>query len=630
MPQQPGQANQTAMLAKQFNGIAQRASGVLHGMKRATGLSVRVLQMVTMIVVSLLVFTCFMSSLLLQAITAGPGKAGNHMSMAHALQTYASIVALVTFVLLVISSWLTVRSIQSARPSAQYQPGGNAMPHHNQQNNGGNQQNNAGNAAGNQSPNPNQGGIPGNQTGGANPNPGYNQTGSGGITPTPVGSPPGGVQNVPPARTADPNAAPAGGQPPATGPGGVPNSPNPSGIPGYVDPNAPPGMGHQQGMHVGPIKLGGDEARKERERARKLEDSLRETERKLEAAQRERDAVRTERDNERRMRELLEGRYKYLQERLKDGKIVQPDPPEADPPGYEVEKKFHPHQRTYPATGPAASLAGGWHLTGASVRGRSHKAGKFRDDEFHIRLGGTDKIALVAIADGVGSKEFSRMGAYAAVHGAVDSVKEEQMSALVTAVLKNQDPEETAITQQAKQMIHGMLDHAYQAVLQTAEQNKKHPDELHSTLLVYVLVPRANGDLFVASAQVGDGALLAWQPTAAGAVAADLNFLQQPQFTGVDNRVVPFLRFNKSEWKNIIKVSTVEKGQVLLGMTDGTIDDLSTPPDEVTGHFADFADFYNKIKAASLDTDAPGQGMATFLEYRKRASGDDRTVVCTY
>jgi serine/threonine protein phosphatase PrpC len=402
------------------------------------------------------------------------------------------------------------------------------------------------------------------------------------------------------------------------------------GVPSYGDPNAQPGLGPQPGHgRGGMFNRGDNEARKERERAKKLERDLQDANARITQLQRERDSARGELDQEQRMRKLAEGRLQFLQEHMKDGRIVQPDPPESDPPDYEAEKHLHPKVRIFPEPGKTAKLASGWHLAGASVRGRSHKAGKFRDDEFTVRLVGPDKIALVAIADGVGSKEFSRKGAYAAVHGAVDSVKEEQMRDLVNAVLKNQDPQEAEITALAQKMILGMLDSAYQAVHKAADENGKHPDDLHSTLLVYVVIPKKE-DLFVASAQVGDGALLAWHPTPPDVEAADLNFLQQPQFTGVDNRVVPFLRFNRSEWKNLIKVNTVEKGQVLLGMTDGTIDDLSTPADEVTGHFASFADFYAKLKKEALDTAEPGKGMAAFLEYRKRASGDDRTVICIY
>ena len=60
---------------------------------------------------------------------------------------------------------------------------------------------------------------------------------------------------------------------------------------------------------------------------------------------------------------------------------------------------------------------------GASRRGYGHYDGKYREDDFAIRLFHFPElkrsVALIAIADGVSAKENSRLGAQAAVEGVI-------------------------------------------------------------------------------------------------------------------------------------------------------------------------------------------------------------------
>jgi hypothetical protein len=333
-------------------------------------------------------------------------------------------------------------------------------------------------------------------------------------------------------------------------------------------------------------------------------------------------------DDERRMHEVAEAaaaRWRAQAERMQPA--PPPGPAPSDPPTYAKEQIQHPHVKVLPVAGPALALDGGWRVLGASVRGRAHHNGHFREDDCAIRPYRT-QAALLALADGVGSQAYARWGALAAVQGATGAVSEADLAALVHAARDRSDPAERTLQQCAQAAILAMLAGAVQAVQQTAQANHKAPDELQSTLLVALLVPKPTGDLFVTSAQIGDGALLLRPPTLDG--APRWQTLQAPQPPDSHTTVVPLLHFDAAHWPSLIHMHTAEAGSALVALTDGVLDDLHTPPDPDTGHFADEEDFYWKLRAATNHTSAPAHALAAFLGYHKRGSSDDRTVVCVY
>lgn len=369
------------------------------------------------------------------------------------------------------------------------------------------------------------------------------------------------------------------------------------------------------------IRLEGEQHRTGRERARS----------ELEQARRERDQAVHDRnqavhDRNQAIRERDQA-LRYFNDMKARVEGVRPQEEViADPPGFQEEEKYHPHVRAFPDGKPAYLLAGGWRIAGGSVRGRSHQNGKYRDDEFAVHPI-ADKAALIAIADGVGSKELSRWGAYWAVRGAGAPVQnQEYMQRLLSLIQQSKDADDTTQEESVKFLL-AVLKAASESVLQYASQQKWSPDDLHSTFIAYLVVPKPDRRLFVASAQIGDGALILRRP---GQKGVDWLFLQEPQFTGIDSKVVPFLRFNQDKWPSICNTHIIEPGSTLMGMTDGTVDDMSTKMDEESTNFKDYEDFYAKMRDQALNAKAPGTGMVEFLKYRKRASGDDRTIVCVY
>lgn len=97
-----------------------------------------------------------------------------------------------------------------------------------------------------------------------------------------------------------------------------------------------------------------------------------------------------------------------------------------DPPDFNKrEQSEHPHEKFYPERGKSWTMQSGWNIIGASRRGYGHAYdGKYREDDFEIKRfkvstpGLQPTMIMVAIADGVSSKAYSRRGARAAVRGA--------------------------------------------------------------------------------------------------------------------------------------------------------------------------------------------------------------------
>jgi len=295
----------------------------------------------------------------------------------------------------------------------------------------------------------------------------------------------------------------------------------------------------------------------------------------------------------------------------------------------------HPHTRLFPIGEEQNALPNGWRVIGASRRGYGHAyEGKYREDDFNIRLSAPtthshdqeSDIALIAIADGIGSKQYSRRGARAAVLGATD-VEEAHLQELAV-VLAEGDPRYEAL---ARTLLMQALQTASAQVKSRAQHDTLDVRELHSTLMVYLVAPYRRRQVFVASVQVGDGALFAFQPKGDENVAPHelWTCLQQPQIQIAGNEVQPFMRSTPDVWEHYMRCDVLDNVTFIMGMTDGTADDIEPPRATAnTPHPDPFVlvhDFYLHLQGART-----AEQVHEFLGYKKRGSFDDRTVVCLY
>src|SRR6266571_483196 len=292
----------------------------------------------------------------------------------------------------------------------------------------------------------------------------------------------------------------------------------------------------------------------------------------------------------------------------------------------------HPHERVFPARNEGNSLRFGWRIVGASRRGFGHAyEGKYREDDFNVRTYGAQgqqpDIAMIAIADGVGSKSLSRRGARAAVLGATE-LADQRMNNLRNLVSHQADQEN--IAGETFSILMEALQAAHYRVEETAGRSRASVDELQSTLLVYLAMPWKDTRLLVASTQIGDGALFLLQHK-----QQDIwNWIQQPQIQSAGNEVHPFMRSTQEEWKRYFRCLVIGNVQCIMGMTDGTADDIEPPratrENPTPDQFVYVHDFYSRIVLPTFTAPQPGEELVKLLAYQKKTSHDDRTVVCLY
>lgn len=300
-----------------------------------------------------------------------------------------------------------------------------------------------------------------------------------------------------------------------------------------------------------------------------------------------------------------------------------------DPDGYsEQDRVEFPHEKAIPSDGSALQVAGGWQIIGASRRGYGHSyEGSYREDDFNIVS--HQGIALVAIADGVSSKSSSRFGARAAVLGATMFADATRLMQELSNRRGKADSETIAHA-----ILLNSLHSAYGSVEQQARARNLTVDDLQSTLLVFLAAPIDQRRLLLASVQVGDGALFALQPERGSAPREQWCFLQKPQIQAAGNEVQPFMTSTPDMWEQVMSVKFLDNPAAIMGMTDGTADDIEPPPRPTQNLDADpfflVDDFYKHIQTDALHTGQPGAGLLKFLSYKKKGSTDDRTVVCLY
>lgn len=301
---------------------------------------------------------------------------------------------------------------------------------------------------------------------------------------------------------------------------------------------------------------------------------------------------------------------------------------EIDPDGYsEQDRRDFPHEKIIPSDGSALDVAGGWRVVGGSRRGYGHAyGGSYREDDFNIVS--QQGVVLVAIADGVSSKVASRFGAQAAVLGATRFAEAATFMQELSSRRGKPDCENIA-----RKILFRSLDSASASVQQQAQTRNLAVDDLQSTLLIFLAAPLSQRRLLVASVQVGDGALFACEPEHGHAPRDQWSFLQHPQIQASGNEVQPFMTSSPDMWEQVMSVRLLDNPAVIMGMTDGTADDIE-PPRPTQNLDADpfflVDDFYKHIQADALHSGQPGAGLLKFLSYKKKGSTDDRTVVCLY
>ncbi len=111
-------------------------------------------------------------------------------------------------------------------------------------------------------------------------------------------------------------------------------------------------------------------------------------------------------------------------------------------------------------------------------------------------------------------------------------------------------------------------------------------------------------------------------------------WLQQPQIGGSGNEVQPFMRTDSELWRSFYRTELLDHATCIIGMTDGTADDIEPPRatqnNQNPDPFARVDDFYHRIIHPAFSHAQQEEALLKLLGYQKKQSHDDRTIVCLY
>lgn len=233
-------------------------------------------------------------------------------------------------------------------------------------------------------------------------------------------------------------------------------------------------------------------------------------------------------------------------------------------------------------------------VIGASVRGKKHKHdGSNRDDAFEYAF--LDGAVIAAVADGAGSKPFSRIGAKAACEAAINYV-----NGRLAAIKRNipdyreklgkpiESAEFGGVCSEIAGMLRDSCAEAFAAVEAAFEKRRDIPEfeeaigrkpdikDFSSTLLAAAVIPvdTENGrEYLTAAIQLGDGMIAAFDDNAdfgsalivlggadSGSFAGETEFLTSEQARSADS---------------LMNRTKIRRGRMtsLMLMTDGVADD---------------------------------------------------------
>lgn len=209
-------------------------------------------------------------------------------------------------------------------------------------------------------------------------------------------------------------------------------------------------------------------------------------------------------------------------------------------------------------------------LIAARQRGRSHAhKGTCCDDDFAFGFHQPTGIHFMAVADGAGSAEYSRLGSQLAVEKAKETVFEilndVTKSICTFPNLEEQSPHIVNFT-------HYLFGYAVREAFM-AQRNVVNSEisekSLSCTLLLAFTLPMKSGKWFSAAYWVGDGAVAVFNPQ-----NGDVHLLGESdggQYSG-ETQFLSKAEFVDEQWKQRIQMTFSEQPPILFAMTDGVSD----------------------------------------------------------
>ncbi len=263
----------------------------------------------------------------------------------------------------------------------------------------------------------------------------------------------------------------------------------------------------------------------------------------------------------------------------------------------------------------ASDANGRWVGIGASRRGRLHAhRGAAREDAVALHRAGPWLIA--AVADGAGSKPFSRIGAALACRAAVAALAERAGTGHAEARLRR--------------ALSDALDAADRTLRACADERGIAPSDLRTTLLLAV-VADAPGGAWLGAAQIGDGTIAA---EGRGGDVRPVTPGDGGDFAGEVAHFVPDPGAVEHGRARIV-VEPLAGTRAVLLCSDG-VDDCFYPITSLgptllaqlrAGVTEGAPGMSQRPGGPVLSADGPSAALAEWLTFEMRGENDDRTLV---
>jgi hypothetical protein len=315
---------------------------------------------------------------------------------------------------------------------------------------------------------------------------------------------------------------------------------------------------------------------------------------------------------------------------------TEPPAPPPSPPPAPVWKVLEPEDKSDPVEHQVCELRSrdGWTIVAASVRGKlhAHKA-MWRDDAYAFDW--VDDWTVTALSDGAGSARLARVGARIACDEALKYMKEVLAGYRLTPGAAD-TPEQADLDRVREALVKAAF-RAKEGISFEAQKRQCASRDLHATFLLVVHTPFKENHL-VGAIQVGDGAIGIYTQDDAcrlmgvadhGQYSSETCFLTTPSIEDQFAQRVRFSIFKKGIRCLAVMCDGVsddffpEDKRLIELFTGNPIQELKTKKGEsVWG-------VMHKDKGVLKDPDG-GKALLEWLQYEKRGSSDDRTLVLMY
>jgi hypothetical protein len=275
-----------------------------------------------------------------------------------------------------------------------------------------------------------------------------------------------------------------------------------------------------------------------------------------------------------------------------------------------------------------------WNVLAASIRGKlhAHKA-MWRDDAYACDW--VDDWTIIALSDGAGSARLARIGARCACEGGLRAMKE-TLAGYRLAPSTAEAPLPADQDRLREALIHGAIQ-ARAGIMLEAQRRQCPSRDLHATFLLVIHTPFKDNTL-LGAIQVGDGAIGVFTEDDAcrllgvadhGQYSSETCFLTTPHI--------------EEQFSQRVRFSIFKRGiRALAVMCDGVSDDFFPEDKRLIELFSG-----NPIKELKTKKGEPlwgvlhrekgvtrnpedGKALLEWLQYEKRGSSDDRTLILMY